>query len=245
MIVLFSDFGIKGPYIGQVQVVLQQQAPGVSVINLIADAPRFLPRASAHLLAALSQSLPPETVILAVVDPGVGSTAREPVIVRADERWYVGPGNGLFDVVMGRAEGPLLWRITWHPVALSASFHGRDLFAPVAAKLARGERPQNNELLGKRCDEALVTKDPGDLKEIIYIDHFGNAMTGVRAGRSKQSRLRLPNGDLVSGARTFHDVAPGVGFWYENSLGLVEIAINQGHAAAAFRLEAGAPIEFA
>lgn len=244
MIILFSDFGVEGLYIGQVRAVLQQQAPGVPVVNLMSDAPRFSPGASAHLLAALSQRLPPETVFFAVIDPGVGSTEREPVIVRADKRWYVGPGNGLFDVVMGRAERAALWRITWRPSSLSATFHGRDLFAPVTARLACGETPENNESFGRRWDGALVTKDPGDLSEVIYIDHFGNAITGIRARRSAQSNLRLPRGNLVSGARTFHDAAPGTRFWYENSLGLVEIAINRGHAAADLQLRIGDFVEF-
>lgn len=244
MIVLFSDFGVAGFYVGQVNTVLQQQAPGVPVVNLMADAPRFSPASSAHLLAALSQKLPPETVIFAVIDPGVGSTEREPVIVRADKRWYVGPGNGLFDVVMGRAESAALWRIHWRPPSLAATFHGRDLFAPVAARLACGENPEHNESLGKRWKEALVTQDPGDLGEIIYIDHFGNAMTGIRAADSGPQRLRLPNGNLLSGARTFYDSVPGAGFWYENSLGLVEIAVNRGHAAETLQLQIGDAVEW-
>ncbi|QBQ56516.1 hypothetical protein E3U44_09300 [Nitrosococcus wardiae] len=244
MIALFTDFGVQGPYLGQVEIVLRQQAPGIPIINLMADAPPFSPLASSHLLAALGQYLLPGTVVFAVVDPGVGSSAREPVMVCADDRWYVGPGNGLFDVVMGRAVSAILWRITWRPSSLSATFHGRDLFAPIVAKLARSKNLQDKELLGKRWNEALVTKDPGDLAEIIYIDHYGNAMAGIRAIKAGQcQRIRLPSGDWVSGARTFHDVAPGEGFWYVNSLGLIEIAINQGCAAKHFKLEVGTPIE--
>jgi S-adenosyl-L-methionine hydrolase (adenosine-forming) len=269
VIVLFSDFGVEGFYLGQVQVVLQHQAPGVPVVNLLADAPRFSPRASAHLLASLSQRLPSNTVVFAVVDPGVGSDEREPVIVRADDRWYVGPGNGLFDVVMGRAANATLWRITWRPASLSPTFHGRDLFAPVAARLARGEKPQDRALMSElpllerrisdrmgdkrrgkgilsdRWDAARVIRDPGDLEEVIYIDHYGNAMTGIRASKSEQQQyLRLPNGSLLSGARTFHEVEPGAAFWYENSLGLIEVAVNQGHAAAVLNLNIGASITF-
>lgn len=245
MIALFTDFGVRGPYLGQVEVVLHQQAPGIPVVNLMADAPRFSPHASAHLLAALAQYLLPGTVVFAVVDPGVGSSTREPVMVLADDRWYVGPGNGLLDVVMGRATSTVLWRITWRPSSLSATFHGRDLFAPVVAKLARSKNLQDKELLGERWDEAVVTTDPGDLAEIIYIDHYGNAMTGIRAIKAGQCRrIRLPRGDLVSAAQTFHDVAPGEGFWYVNSLGLIEIAVNQGCAAKRFKLEVGTPIEF-
>jgi S-adenosyl-L-methionine hydrolase (adenosine-forming) len=267
VIVLFSDFGTQGPYLGQVHVVLQQQAPGVPIVNLLADAPRFSPRASAHLLAALSQRLPANSIVFAVVDPGVGSDEREPVIVRADNRWYVGPGNGLFDVVMGRATQATLWRIIWRPPSLSPTFHGRDLFAPVAARLARGEKPQNKALiselpllerritdrigdkhrskgiLSERWDAAKVVSDPGDLEEIIYIDWYGNAMTGIRAPKSeRQPYLRLPNGSLLSSARTFHEVEPGAAFWYGNSLGLIEVAVNQGHAATALGLDIGASV---
>lgn len=243
MIALFTDFGVQGPYLGQVQIVLQQQAPGIPVVNLMADAPQFSPHASAHLLAALSRHLPPRTVVFAVVDPGVGSSGREPVILCADDRWYVGPGNGLLDVVMGRAAKTAIWRVIWRPSLLSSTFHGRDLFAPLAAKLACGKSPQDPELLGEQWDEALVTEDPGDLEEIIYIDHYGNAMTGIRATKSAQGQLQLSSGSLISAARTFSDVAPGKGFWYANSLGLIEIAVNQGSAAERFELDIGTPIE--
>jgi S-adenosylmethionine hydrolase len=127
MIVLFTDFGLHGPYTGQMKVVLQRIAPGTPVIDLFADAPIGNPRASAYLLAAYAVWFPAGTIFLAVVDPGVGGT-RPAVIVKADGRRYVGPGNGLF--VQRRAGEALSWDITWRPEGLSASFHGRDLFAP-------------------------------------------------------------------------------------------------------------------
>ncbi|ADJ28963.1 SAM hydrolase/SAM-dependent halogenase family protein [Nitrosococcus watsonii] len=244
MIGLFTDFGVLGPYLGQVRIVLQQQAPNIPVVNLMADAPRFSPHASAHLLAALGQHLPAGIVVFAVVDPGVGSSDREPVIVCADDRWYVGPGNGLFDVVMGRSVTAALWRITWRPPSLSATFHGRDLFAPVAARLAKAENPLDKELLGQRWDKAVVTEDPGNLEEIIYIDHYGNAMTGICGTKFRQGQLQLPSGDLVSAAQTFSDVDLGEAFWYVNSLGLIEIAVNQGCAAEFFKLDVGVPVKF-
>ena len=93
MIVLFTDFGLQGPYTG----VLHQMAPGVPAIDLFADAPVGNPKASAYLLAAYAQWFVATTVFLSVVDPGVGST-RPAIIVEADGRWYVGPGNGLFEL---------------------------------------------------------------------------------------------------------------------------------------------------
>ena len=140
MIVLFTDFGLQGPYTGQIKAVLHQMASGVPAIDLFADAPVGNPKASACLLAAYAEWFVATTVFLSVVDPGVGST-RPAIIVEADGRWYVGPGNGLFELVQRRATSTRTWDIDWKPERLSASFHGRDLFAPVAAMLARGEPP--------------------------------------------------------------------------------------------------------
>src|SRR6266704_4603309 len=98
MIVLFTDFGLAGPYTGQVNAVLQQTAPWVPVIQLFADAPTGQPKPAAYLLAAYAAWFPAGTVLLCVVDPGVGSPRRA-VVVRAGERLYVGPDNGLFEIV--------------------------------------------------------------------------------------------------------------------------------------------------
>ena len=103
MIVLFTDFGLQGPYTGQMKAVLHQMAPGIAIIDLFADAPAGNPKASAYLLAAYAQWFAAGTTFLCVVDPGVGG-ARPPVVVEADGRWYVGPGNGLFELIERRAE---------------------------------------------------------------------------------------------------------------------------------------------
>ena len=175
MIVLFTDFGLQGPYTGQMKAVLHQMAPGVPLIDLFADAPVGNPKTSAYLLAAYAEWFAPGSVFLCVVDPGVGS-ARPPIVVVADGRWYVGPGNGLFELVQRRATSTAGWDISWKPERLSASFHGRDLFAPVAAMLARGEPPP-----GRPKDGAHRRADwPDDLFEIVYIDHYGNAITGLK-----------------------------------------------------------------
>src|SRR5215813_9228487 len=102
MIVLFTDFGLTGPYTGQVKAVLHHLAPEVPVVDLFADAPSRNPKASAYLLAAYAVWFPAGTVFLAVVDPGVGGE-RPAVAVAADGRWFVGPGNGLLEIVQRRA----------------------------------------------------------------------------------------------------------------------------------------------
>ena len=119
--------------------VLHQMVPGTSIIDLFADAPVGNPMASAYLLAAYAAWFPAGSIFLCVVDPGVGG-ARPAVFVEADGRWYVGPGNGLFELVQRRATTTRSWDIDWKPERLSASFHGRDLFAPVAAILVAASR---------------------------------------------------------------------------------------------------------
>ena len=239
MIVLFTDFGLPGPYTGQMKAVLHQSAPGVPAIDLFADAPAGNPKASAYLLAVYAAWFPEGTVFLCVVDPGVGGM-RPAIVVEADRRWYVGPGNGLFELVQRRATRTRSFDIDFSPERLSASFHGRDLFAPVAAMLARGEQPpgQPREDRGDRRADW-----PDDLCEIVYIDHFGNAMTGLRAAMLPPNARLAAAGRVLERQRTFSDRPKGVAFWYENSNGLAEIAVNQGRADCDLDLDIGTPIE--
>ena len=238
MIVLFTDFGLAGPYTGQVKAVLTQAAPGVPAIDLFADAPVGNPKAAAYLLAAYSAGFPTGTVFLGVVDPGVGGE-RPPVVVEADGRFFVGPGNGLFEIVRRRAAQAHVWQITWQPPDLSATFHGRDLFAPVAARLARGE-----PVPGEPRDAAWSRRPdwPDDLAEIVYIDHYGNAMTGLRAGTVPAGTTLSIPGLTIAGAHTFGDRPPGEALWYENSNGLIEIAVNRGRADRTLGLAIGTPV---
>ena len=239
MIVLFTDFGLAGPYTGQMKAVLHREAPAVPVVDLFADAPACDPRASAYLLAAYAAWFPPGTVFLAVVDPGVGG-ARAPVVVEADGRRFVGPDNGLLELVMRRAVAVRAWQIAWRPAALSMSFHGRDLFAPVAARLAAGMlRPEALQAI----EPARRSDWPDDLAEIVYVDRYGNAITGLRAARlPKSARLRAAGHDL-SRARTFSEVPGGQPFWYENANGLAEIAVNAGRADTALGLAIGSAVD--
>jgi S-adenosyl-L-methionine hydrolase (adenosine-forming) len=239
MIVLFTDFGLHGPYTGQMKAVLHEMAPAVPVIDLFADAPVGNPKAAAYLLAAYAEWFAPGAVLLCVVDPGVGSL-RPPIIVEADGRWYVGPGNGLFELIERRAGRARSWDIEWRPQRLSASFHGRDLFAPVAAMLARGEPPPGRLVENHACRQLDW---PDDLAEIVYIDHFGNAVTGFRAVKLPPNARVAAAGQVLERARTFSDRPPGAAFWYENSNGLLEIAVNQGRADRTLGLGVGIPVQ--
>lgn len=235
MILLFTDYGAADLYVGQLRAAICLHAPGVDIVDLLHSAPNFDIRASAHLLAALVPSFQLGSVCLAVVDPGVGSS-RDAVVMLADEKWYVGPDNGLLSVVAARAEKLEVWRISWKPENLSRTFHGRDLFAPIAAWIEKGEFPH-----GKLVDTVSlqVQLDASDLAEVVYIDHYGNALTGLRAAKI------FPAADVFIGttklvyASAFAEAVPGEPFWYANSIGLVEIAVNSGSAADLLKLKVG------
>jgi len=239
MIVLFTDFGLEGPYVGQMKAVLHRLAPGVPTIDLFADAPAFEPQLAAYLLAAYAPEFPQDAVFLCVVDPGVG-TDRDPVVAEADGRRFVGPGNGLFEIVLRRARARRLRRIDWRPERLSASFHGRDLFAPVASRLAAGEDagltdiPYDNSRPGAGW--------PDELARIVYVDRYGNCMTGWRAQAMGPGATVAVHGMALPRAGTFADLRPGEAFWYKNSSGLVEIAVNRGRADRLLGLGVGATV---
>lgn len=241
-IFLFTDFGGTDLYVGQVRTVLYADAPHVPVIDLLNDAPHFDVRASAHLLAALAQRLPSDSVTIAVVDPGVGGP-RNAIAIEADGRWFVGPDNGLLSVVAGRAREVRCVALDWMAPPKSVSFHGRDLFAPAAARIAcRRFDPQTESTPERLLDVQL---DSGDLEQVIYIDHYGNAMTGLRSERIDEKCFIEVAGRTVAHARVFSEAAPGALLWYGNSIGLIEIAANQASAADSLGLTVGQRVDVA
>jgi S-adenosylmethionine hydrolase len=240
MIYLVTDFGREGPYLGQVHAVITRLAPAVPVIELFSDLPPFDPQAAAYLLPAYTcqaraARVQPGDVVLAVVDPGVGST-RACIALRADGVWYVGPDNGLFSQVVRRATSTSAWRLPV-PDDASASFHGRDVFAAAAAQLAGGQPLIGHEAVDARTLDR--PEWPDDLAAIVYIDRYGNAMTGLRVAIDPDvsvlqvESLRLPR------KRTFGEATLGEAFFYANANGLWEIAVNGGSAAVQLGLRLG------
>jgi S-adenosylmethionine hydrolase len=239
VIVLFTDFGAAGPYLGLMEVALRSQAPDIPIINLVSDAPTGDPLRSGYLLAALGRALPSGSVVLSVVDPGVGGE-RLPVVLKAGDCWYVGPENGLFNTIACQSGQAEWWIIDWRPDRLSASFHGRDLFAPIAARIAQQDfswkhRPYSGPDLGAW---------PADLDEVIYFDHYGNAITGRRYLPDLNGQSLRVNGWALPQAATFCEMPVGESFWYGNSMGLVEIAVNRGRADRSLNLKPGDRIIF-
>jgi S-adenosylmethionine hydrolase len=215
-----------------------RNAPDVAVCDLMVDAPDRNPKAASYLLAALSREFRPGEVVLAVVDPGVGSD-RNALVVEADGVSYVGPDNGLFEMIIRRADQVTLSCIDWKPEKLSASFHGRDIFAPIAARIATRQNFKAYRLSpDQRFHDATLW--PDQLPEVIYIDTYGNMMTGIPVQESDAS---LIVGDrIVEAARTFSDVPKGAPFHYGNSIGLCEIAVNCGRADHLFDAKIGTPV---
>lgn len=219
--------------------MLGQRAPRVLVLDGLNDVPAFAVAPAAHLLAALAPQYPVGSVFLAIVDPGVGG-ARRAIVVEAEGRHFVGPDNGLMSVVWQRARRRRCHEVAWRPARLSASFHGRDLFAPVAAAIAVGRVPRG---WLRKADAPAVRLPAEDCYQVVYIDHYGNAMTGVRASAVRRDAHLVVGRRRLPFARTFVE-AKGP-FWTENSLGLVEIAVPCDHAASRLGLRVGQRIRIA
>lgn len=251
MILFFTDFGWLGPYVGQMHAAVARYANTIPTIDLMHDAPPHDPTASAYMLAALADYMAEWSVCVAVVDPGVG-TDRDAIVLKAGNRFFVGPDNGLLSITARRCNEPEWFRISWRPDNMSASFHGRDLFAPVAAQLATrlsSGKPEGTALLNGLAEEirgpSVTPPWADDIDEVIYIDGFGNCVLGRRAATLPPDS-RIIVGDVsLARANTFGDDRGGRGFWYENSMGLVEIAVNKGRAADRFAMTIGESVRYA
>jgi S-adenosylmethionine hydrolase len=236
-IALLTDFG-EGPYIGQMRLLLSAIAAGVATQSLMSDLPAFRPDLAAFLLPGLMHRMPGSTLYVCVVDPGVGGD-RGVLAVAVDDDWLIGPDNGLLLPRIRDCPEAQVFRVLWRPSDLSHSFHGRDLFAPLAALMVGGDLPA--------CTpapmETLVGADwPRALAKVCYVDGYGNLISGLPAhGLSTDTLLRVGGRDIRF-ARTFCEVPVGTAFWYQNAFGLLEIAVNQGRADQALNLATGDPL---
>ncbi|MFP4560282.1 MAG: S-adenosyl-l-methionine hydroxide adenosyltransferase family protein [Thiohalorhabdus sp.] len=234
VIALFTDFGLSDPYVGQMHARLVAEAPQARVVDLHHYAPAFRPGPAGLLLEALVPHLTPGSVVVGVVDPGVG-TARGTLAVATSEHWFVGPDNGLFAPVIDEPGGRCFRIREPGGTPLSASFHGRDLFGPAAAALARGDRM----VLGEAVPEPVRGEARRDA--VLYVDHYGNLMTGLKPEGAGSPRLRVA-GQTVPFARTFGEMERGQLFWYRNSLDRVEVAAREASAANLLGVGLGSPV---
>ena len=254
VITITTDFGHQGPFVGVMKGSILRRFPQARLVDLTHEILVHWPAEAGFWLARTYSYFPPGTVHLAVVDPGVG-TARGIVIVSAGGHYFLAPDNGLLAPVVSRAPEATLVRVTKTQLAAigvqrpSATFHGRDIFAPLAAELAAGRcRPQD---LG----EPVTTLVPSWVEDpaveprsvsgvVITIDHFGNLITNIDAPLVERFRLPLVHAGnhAFSLLRTYGDTRPGEYLALVNSFGVLEIARAEDSAAEGLGLSRGAPV---
>ena len=252
IVTLLSDFGSGSPYPAQMKIVLASSCEAM-LIDITHDVPRHDVRAGAYLLAAVARTTPAGTVHLAVVDPGVGTT-RRPLVVASGGQMFIGPDNGLLVPAAKRVGRPQPFEIIAPEILQSVSsftFHGRDIFAPVAARLVRGTPPQ---ALGRAVEDFVdLTLEAGRrvgnalLGEVLYVDAFGNLITNIPAGELGRDGavIHLTVGRRrarAAAARTYGDVARGDIAVVPGSDGLLEIAVREGSAAKYFAASRAAKV---
>ncbi len=239
-IVLATDYGVTGPYVGQLKSAIYKITPGALIIDMNHDLPVFNPKASAYLLASYSSHIPTNSIVVGVVDPGVGSN-RAPIILECGGCTFIGPDNGLFAIVAKKLLRCNASKILLAEEPACRTFHGRDVFAPIAAQMASGSEIQLEPF---SCEEMTGAEWPLDLPEIIYNDHFGNAVSGITLDQVDETRTVRVKKHELNYAATFHSVSPGQLFWYRNANGLLEIAAREASAEEKCRLSIGDSIHF-
>jgi S-adenosylmethionine hydrolase len=251
IIALLTDFGLRDHFVGVMKGVIASIAPEARVVDVTHEVEPYRVAQARFLLAQSWPYFPAGTIHVAVVDPGVGS-ARRPIVVRANGHVFVGPDNGLLGDLL-EAPRASVREITNRRLMLpevSSTFHGRDVFAPVAAHLATGVAPARVGPLihdavpgSSRAVQASACRWSG---EIVHVDRFGNLITNLPAACVQGEALFT----LRTGRRKFHTVAPsysalapGTAGLIAGSSGFLEIAINQGPAADALGLGVGERVE--
>ena len=223
---------------------MASRAPEAALIDLAHDLPPGDVQHAAYQLYAAAPYLQAGGVVLAVVDPGVGG-GRRALAVRGQKLWYVAPDNGLLSLVFELDPPTLAWELdpeAYSQGPISATFHGRDVFAPAAALLAAGFPASG---LGEEVDPAsLVRSGPGisysTAGEVLTFDRFGNAITNLKPQEVPEAIHVV--GRHLPFVRTFSDVPPGEALAYLGSAGLVEIAVNGGSIQEDLRLLPGAAV---
>ncbi len=250
LVTLTTDFGSRDGYVGALKGVILSRCPDARIVDIAHGIEPGDVAAAAFVLAESAPYFPPDSVHLAVIDPGVGS-ARRALAARIGAQRYVAPDNGLLTRVLARERGGRAVALDrpayWQP-APSAVFHGRDIFAPVAGALAAGTPL---DAVGSALPlEALVRapwptqRRTGEdwLGEIVYVDHFGNLISNlIPEGAPADGSVELC-GRRIAAVRGYSDVAPGELLALVGSSGLLEVARRGGSAADGLGVARGAVI---
>lgn len=241
IITLITDFGTVDGYVGEMKGVLLAGARDAEIIDITHDIPPQDVERGRLTLARVWRRFPAGTIHVVVVDPGVGSS-RDAIAVASDGHVLVGPDNGVLSpALLSPSARAVSLSVSPHA---SATFHGRDVFAPAAAAVARGE---SLEAIGKEAKDFIIRRTPEPTRradgaiegEVIFIDRFGNAVTnlvGVRGGAIEFGRL------TIGLRRTYSEVEAGRPLALVGSTGLLEIAVRDGNAAKALGLERGSVV---
>jgi len=255
IVTFLSDYGLQDSYVAQVKGVILDRARQATIVDITHLIPPQDILEGAFQLGTAWRVFPPGTVHLAIVDPGVG-TARRAVLLVADEHAFILPDNGLASFVLADASSIAAWELDRpqffrHPV--SATFHGRDLFAPIAAALVTGVPPDD---LGSPLDPATLVRLPVPAVQVeadrvigpvVSIDRFGNCRTLIRPEQLPGAADRLLvrcNTLVIRGlSRTFADVSPGQPLALIGSHGGLELAVRDGNAAAQWGIVRGSLVE--
>jgi S-adenosyl-L-methionine hydrolase (adenosine-forming) len=249
-ITLLTDFGTGDYYVAAMKGVILSRSPGTHLVDISHQIEPQAVLSGAYVLLGAYNCFPAGTIHLGVVDPGVGSSRRG-IILRSQDYFFVGPDNGLFSLAAPDAvEAFEITPSAYLPQKISSTFHGRDIFAPVAAALSLGVHPGElgSPVRDVKRFPALVEPANSEIhSRIIHIDRFGNAVTGIRLdllnSESLPPSFRLRVGDhLIQLQKRFYaeePIEPGGCFVIWGSLNYLEISTTNGSATAALGLFCG------
>lgn len=255
VITLTTDFGPQGPFVATMKGRILARLPEARIVDVTHDVPVYWPAEAGFWLARAYGYFPEGSVHVAVVDPGVG-TKRDIVAVVADGHAFLAPDNGLLAPILTKVPSAKIYRVDaaragskFKLPPASATFHGRDIFAPLAAEIA-GRRaapaelgPETHDIVPSWVDEPTVAADQV-AGVVITTDHFGNLITNIDGSLIESFRRPMvrTGGHSFALRRTYGDVSPGEFLALVNSFGVVEIARAEQSAAEALGLGRGAPV---
>jgi S-adenosylmethionine hydrolase len=251
IITLTTDFGVRDPYVAMMKGVILSINPYARIVDITHQISAGKIYEGSAIIKEAYPYFPSGTVHVGVVDPGVGGK-RRPIAVVADPHFFIGPDNGLFwPIIETRQNADVihLTEKTYWMDAISSTFHGRDIFAPVAAHVSRGVDPF---LLGKKIDNPIALPYPLSQKEddvligeVIRVDHFGNLITNITREElgeflgSKDCVITVGSIMLKELCTAYSDVSEGEPLALIGSSNLLEIAVNRGRAISDLGIECG------
>ena len=254
IISLLSDFGHKDPYVAEMKAVILSINPQVHIVDISHEIEKFNIRMGAYVLASAAPYFPPNTIHVAAVDPGVG-TKRRPIIAETDRSLYVGPDNGLLMLAAHKEAITNVYTIDNTELMLtnvSKTFHGRDIFAPAAAYLAKRIKPSDfGPVIQDYVFPDFAKAHPirGELLgKIMYIDNFGNIISNISADALERYGVRDGDSLLVKLSdktltipfcSAYGEVPIGSPLALIGGSNFLEVAVNQGSAYKVFNADAG------